>query len=138
MADNEVYLNCVKEKNKLRVRITSPCYNNNANCQFPRNIRVEGRKYSVPSSSIKVASMKNGSFFYRVSKPIKILDDINVPIMIYEEIECCICIANPCNMVIVECGHMCLCEECAKIFNDNKCPLCRGNVLAKIHKDQLT
>jgi len=38
-----VYLQCVKVKNKLRVRITTPGYKNDANCQFPRAIRVEGR-----------------------------------------------------------------------------------------------
>ena len=50
MSDQQVYLECVREKSKLRVRIISPGYYSDANCQFPRAIRVEGRKYSVPPS----------------------------------------------------------------------------------------
>lgn len=34
----KVTLVCVKEKNKLRVRITSKGYLKYANCQFPRNV----------------------------------------------------------------------------------------------------
>ena len=36
MSTNYVYLKCVKEGKKLRIRITSPGYNNDANCQFPK------------------------------------------------------------------------------------------------------
>ena len=31
MTDNKVYLECIKEGKKLRVKIISPGYNNNAN-----------------------------------------------------------------------------------------------------------
>lgn len=52
---SSVTLKCLKEKNKLRVRIISPGYYNNANCQFPRNIRLEGRIYQSRVSGIKLA-----------------------------------------------------------------------------------
>ena len=42
-----VELKCIKEGSKLRVRILSPGYLANANCQFPRDIRIEGLRYKV-------------------------------------------------------------------------------------------
>lgn len=44
-----VELVCIKVQSKLRVRITSPGYLNDANCQFPRDLRVEGRRFQVPA-----------------------------------------------------------------------------------------
>jgi hypothetical protein len=72
MADH-VFLQCVAEGSRLRVRIISPGYFNDANCQFPRSIREEGRYFSVPASSVRLAYSRN-SYFYRVSQPIHILD----------------------------------------------------------------
>jgi hypothetical protein len=42
---SEVFLKCVKEGSKLRIKIISSGFFNEANCQFPKNIRVEGRKF---------------------------------------------------------------------------------------------
>ena len=43
---------------------------------------------------------------------------------------CVICMANPASMVLVPCGHACLCGDCgtgASLLKlDSKCPECRG------------
>ena len=136
---NNVYLQCVKEGKKLRVKITSPGYNNNANCQFPRAIRVEGRKYSVPANSISVAGSVGKGFFYRVNKSyVKIIEDeIKMPEKIFSTNDCVICLEEgAAEIVIVSCGHLCLCSDCAKLITDT-CPMCRAKITAKIHKNQL-
>ena len=143
MPTRKVYLQCVKEKSKLRVKIVSSGYNNNANCQFPRAIRVEGRKYEVPATAIKVVQRGTHKFFYHVDKhSIKIVDtlpDEKVEVnKIYASEECCICLDDECNMVIVPCGHMCLCSDCSGEYNSGRCPMCRGNVSLIIDKDKLS
>jgi hypothetical protein len=136
---NYVYLKCVKENRKLRVKIITPGYNNNANCQFPRAIRVEGRKFKVPSSAITVAGSEGRGFFYRVNKSnIKIVEDkVVIPDKIYSTPECVICLEDDsAEMVIIPCGHLAMCKECSKEITDT-CPMCRGKIQSKIHKDQL-
>ena len=44
--------------------------------------------------------------------------------------ECCICMENPVQTAILDCGHMNCCLQCAnKIINDRNneklCPICR-------------
>jgi Ca-activated chloride channel family protein len=48
---NYVNLQCVKDGGKLRVKIITSGYNNNANCQFPRAIRADGKMFRVRSFS---------------------------------------------------------------------------------------
>ena len=60
-----VELICVKEDSKLRVKITSPGYFNHSNCQFPRDIRIEGRKYRVRADDVKLVATR-GKWFYTV------------------------------------------------------------------------
>ena len=138
MSDCIVYLECFEEGKKLRVRIVSPGYNPNANCQFPTNIRKKGKRYEVPPEAIGVASGKSGKFFYRIKKShIKVLEDeVVTPSKIFTLPDCCICIDAECDIVIVECGHLCLCQDCSKSYDSDKCPLCRGNIKNMIHKDQ--
>lgn len=136
---NKVYLQCVKEGKKLRVKIITPGYNNNANCQFPKAIRVEGRKYEVPSTAISVAGTEGRGFFYRVNKSyVKIIqDEIKIPEKIFSTNDCVICLEeNAAEIVLLSCGHLCMCSECSKEINDT-CPMCRGKISGKIHKDQL-
>lgn len=136
-----IYLECIKEKSKLRVRIISPGYNTNANCQFPRAIRLEGRKYKVPSTNISVGTRAGQKFFYRVSKNnIEIIENADIKVKlekVFKQPECCICMDAEPEIVIVKCGHLCLCKDCSKEYDSKRCPLCRGDIQQKIHKDQL-
>ena len=39
--------------------------------------------------------------------------------------ECVICLTNPPNILFCNCGHLCLCSECERKKNSNKCFICR-------------
>ena len=43
---------------------------------------------------------------------------------------CVICLINPRKIVIVPCGHRCLCQKCYNLQKDQfkKCPICRGPI----------
>jgi hypothetical protein len=148
---NLIYLQCVKVGSKLRVRITSPNYNGFANCQFPRNLRIEGRRYSAPISDLSFSETR-GKFFYRVNKNnIKIIDqnieqkqNIEHKIKIdkiYEndEQECVVCMDNKNEVVLYKCGHFCMCLKCANkiLTTTRKCPMCRQEFTMAVTKEQL-
>lgn len=149
-----VYLECLKEGSKLRVRIISAGYNSDANCQFPRNIRAEGRKYSVPVGDISFSESPYGKFFYRIKKTnIKILNneieefDINlndkIIMNIYEDKDetlCCICFTNEKDVVYSTCGHYCSCYECAVLVKNTqgKCPICRSKIISIVKREQIS
>ena len=53
--DNFLYVQCVKVKSKIRLRIVnSTCYNNAWNCQGPRSIRRDGVVYRIDNPKVKV------------------------------------------------------------------------------------
>eukprot|EP00479_Gromia_sphaerica_P014065 TRINITY_DN816_c0_g1_i3.p1 TRINITY_DN816_c0_g1~~TRINITY_DN816_c0_g1_i3.p1 ORF type:complete len:315 (-),score=64.99 TRINITY_DN816_c0_g1_i3:165-1109(-) len=43
-----------------------------------------------------------------------------------EEKVCTVCWENPPNTVILECGHICVCDDCGDALGE--CPVCRGTV----------
>lgn len=146
---DQVYFRCVKDGRKLRVRVISDGYNPYANCQFPRANRVEGRMYSAPKSCLKFARGPAGKFFYRVSKhDIKIVEQkvdgdskkISVN-KVYEtdSSECLVCLDSKYDVIIVPCGHYCMCASCAYKLEQTsgKCPLCRGNIEKIVTKDMI-
>jgi hypothetical protein len=66
-----VYLHCVKIRGKLRVRILTTGYINDANVQFPRAIRVEGMVYRVKREAVSFrrgGGRQRGKLFYSISK----------------------------------------------------------------------
>ena len=139
-----VELICVKERNKLRVKIITPGYLNTANCQFPKNLRVEGRKFQVKSTNIKLIQTR-GKYFYSIaSKNILNLDtysksnsetEINTITQIFEDEttnECSICLDNEKNIVF-NCGHLYTCHDCS--YRLNKCPICRIPITLRIDKN---
>jgi len=40
---------------------------------------------------------------------------------------CCICMSNWCDIVYIECGHLCICCEClpGALEHSDNCPICR-------------
>ena len=74
--NEQVILTCIKIKSKLRVRIVTDGYLNSANVQFPRDLRVEGRKFLVNKNHVNLISTR-GKYFYSVKSKhnIKIIDD---------------------------------------------------------------
>ena len=43
---------------------------------------------------------------------------------------CVICLQNECGVVVVPCGHLCMCVDCSVHFtvNKDKCPMCREGI----------
>jgi hypothetical protein len=149
--DTQVRLRCVTENRKLRVKIVSPGYNQQANCQFPTAIRAEGREFLVPASDIAMVEARN-KFFYRVKKDhIAIVDPLTPASVIItglkvygeEELsECCICYSDsPATVFVIlaPCGHYCLCQNCANTLRvrGDRCPLCRSQISQVVTKEQL-
>lgn len=135
-----VKLKCVKEGQKLRMKIIYSGYSSLANCQCPRDIRIEGKEYTVPKEDITLANMR-GKFFYRIKKDRIVLYqpvvDLN-SLKIYDEgvTECCICLEENVNFIIfAPCGHCCTCHLCANKLK--QCPLCRADISQIVTKDQL-
>ena len=128
MNENQILLKCIKENNKLRIRIISNGYFNNANCQFPRALREEGKLYSVPTTSIHLAQSCSVKYFYRISMPISSYVN-ELPIIIYnskDEPNCIICLDKEKEKICVPCGHYNMCSNCInKLPVPKKCPLCR-------------
>lgn len=142
-----VYFTCVKVGNKLRVRVITPGYLHDANCQFPSAIRIEGRNYAAPASAVSFSRGSTGTFFYRVkAKEVRIVDGVpqQAPVALAEpqrvhidriyrtteegDDDCLICADAKQDVVFAPCGHFCACFGCAnRIFGsrDKRCPVCR-------------
>lgn len=139
---NLVYLKCVKDGNKLRIRIISQGYNNDANVQFPKNIRKVGRIYTVPSYSVSFRKSVGGKLFYHVDKRyVTIVEEQNVEIdfkvfEVDQSPDCVICMSELKSIIFSPCGHYCTCPTCAQSIND-KCPICRAKISNYVTKDEL-
>ncbi|CDW77224.1 ring finger 1-like protein [Stylonychia lemnae] len=48
--------------------------------------------------------------------------------------ECLICLAEERSIIIMPCGHLCVCNDCAdKMFQKNyTCPICRGKIVSLV------
>jgi hypothetical protein len=114
---------------------------------------VDGRTYSAPAHAISFARGPAGKFFYRVRKSdIRILEGVEdvtqdlgemkvTVAKIYgdEDTQCKICLDADRDVVIVPCGHYCMCADCANIIagSTGKCPICRGHVNLVVTRDQI-
>jgi hypothetical protein len=133
---DRVILQCIKDKSKLRIRFHSfidkdnkeyyNMYNTSYNCQFPREIRKEGRFYEIPSNAISLIASGNKKPFYKIAEnEIKILGENTVKekeIVVFDQVECVICLSNNTEITYLPCGHKCVCSGCNKV---KICPLCR-------------
>ena len=135
-----VELKCVKQGSKLRVKITSQGYINYANCQFPKDLRIEGRRFKVKHECITLITQK-GRWFYSIKKrnSIEIIDNISTEelekLQIYEdkeEEECSICMSELKNDVFYPCGHFYTCKKCSNKLSN--CPYCKQIIENRIDK----
>jgi hypothetical protein len=140
---SKIILKCVKEHSKLRIRfhcfideenkVYKNSYNEEYNCQFPRDIREEGLFYEIPATDISLST--SATPFYRVKKGhIKILQQepnfsltSSLPFKIYVVDECVCCLDVTPDITISPCGHKCICKECSKGLLNRRCPICREN-----------
>lgn len=137
----EVILKCVKDNGKLRIKIESDGYFKNANCRFPKNLRLDGIKYTCPSQNIKLIRSAKGTYYYSIkNKNIKILNSLHNHIeKIYgDDIEedCVICLSDKKNTVFSPCGHYVCCEICSSKINI--CPICRSNINSSVKRQLIS
>jgi len=141
MEEPQVEFVCVRQGSRLRVRITTPGYHHNANCQFPRRIRIEGRRFLAPARCARFDTSRN-TYFYRVTpaSQISIVAD-NEPInerdiRIFEDeetMECSICMDAQKTIVLMPCGHYVMCATCADQVM--KCPMCRAAITRRVARE---
>ena len=145
-----VILECVAEGSKLRVKMKSPGYLINSNCQFPRDLRLAGRKFKVPVSDVKLMTQR-GKYFYSIKKKnnIEIIEDgdsssITTELLqnnlknmkIYEDSDtsdCAICLFEVKSIVFIPCGHFYTCKPCSQLLKT--CPICRENITDCVDKN---
>lgn len=151
--ENLVCLTCVKEKGKLRVKILSKGYLPNANCQFPRDLRVEGKNFYVNREYLKLA-ITRGKYFYSCLKrkeihelptlennEMKELIEITRAfenLKIYQDEttdECVVCMDGKKDTVFCPCGHYYCCSKCATKLTI--CPICRSPIDDRIDKSKI-
>lgn len=137
-----VYLTCVKEKSKLRVKIVSPGYLQSANCMFPKDMREEGRHYKVAPWNVRLITTR-GKYYYSVLTGISIVDSLPSAktaadvAHVYEDDtsdECAICMSEPKGVVVAPCGHLYMCRGCGERVA--KCPICRVNIEGLINRSE--
>lgn len=142
-----VYLKCVKEFGKLRVKVTTTGYYKEANTQFPKDIRQEGRRYKVKMSDISMVQTR-GKYFYTVKRKSNIIilndDELDETMIDLSKIkihtdenmdDCIICMDNKKEIVFMTCGHFYTCNECS--LKVNKCPICRNMISKRIKKEDI-
>lgn len=150
-----IILQCILDKKKLRIRfhsyindedqkIFTNVYDNSYNCQFPKDIREEGRFYEIKDRDMCLIDDGMKTPFYKVKKQnIRILSEeeseqykeketvIDITsLKIYDAIDCVVCLSVESNVVFIPCAHRCVCKECYSGIKTTKniCPLCRQNI----------
>ena len=135
----EVRFTCVKIGSKLRIRIITKGYNNEANCQFPKNIRQEGKYYKAPAYAVTLAKGPAGKFFYRVKS--KLVQEIGIKVdKIFKDDSddsCAVCLDQKRELVLVPCGHFNLCKDCVDHLLTKNCPYCRQHFNLAVPLDQI-
>ena len=141
-----VILECVAEGSKLRVKMKSPGYLVNSNCQFPRDLRVEGRKFKVPVEHVKLMTQR-GKYFYSIKNKsvIEIINNDELDAIKQENIkkntkvfeddttmDCAVCLSCEKDTVFIPCGHYYTCNECS--IQLKTCPICRATITERVSK----
>lgn len=75
----------------------------------------------------KLTTSKEGKTLLRILKPEVHVPEEETP-DIKKEVECRQCYENEYNAVLIPCGHLGLCFECAKLSKGKDCPFCRTHV----------
>ena len=141
---SKVLLRCVLEGKKVRVRFEAyvdehgvkhhNAYWSTLNCQFPRRLRVAGRRFAVDALDVSLSTSAKSAPFYHVrTRNLHVLSDPEVD-TVHREAECVACMDRPPSKVLVPCGHLCLCAACFETLEEQsrcervRCPLCRQHV----------
>jgi hypothetical protein len=135
-----IELVCVKQGGKLRVRIVTPGYYTEANCQFPRELRVEHARYRVSPLAITLVTSR-GKYYYSIRDRGSI--EVVAPtapgaIQVFEDAgtsDCAVCFDAPKQCVLYPCGHFYTCNACSRALRT--CPICRADIVQRIDKTDM-
>lgn len=142
-----VLLQCVKEGSKMRVKIMSSSpFIQGYNCQFPRNLREEGRYFVVNTAGVKLrgnfytvkASEIVCQTFDRADIDKYLITTDEKPSTIYGDdasTECIVCMVAEKDTVCAPCGHYMTCRACTT--RCTMCPMCRTHIKARIHISEM-
>lgn len=137
-----VLLKCFKINNKLRIRIISPGYFNEHNCQFPRAVRIENTLYEVPIGDVSLVTSGGNKAFYRIKRAnIRIVSEDHTPARDFKvfqdqgDDDCVVCMSEEKHYVFGPCGHFYVCKQCANKLKS--CPICRSNIDFKVDYNTL-
>lgn len=135
-----VTLKCVNINNKLRVRVhNNPNYHPDINCSFPRDMRMEGRFFTI-QGPLGISNTKT-TFYRALNKwSIKIIES---PVeegkfnKVYasEDNECVICMSEEKSIIFMPCGHYYVCGVCS--LRIKHCPICRTRITNTIKNSEL-
>jgi hypothetical protein len=147
-----IILKCILEKSKLRIKfqyfineqnqVYTNVYNNNYNCQFPKDIRKEGTYYKVRDGDISVSGIEKKPFYtikrsnIEIIQPDELFRILNPPTVdvssmkIFDAGECVICLSCDSTVVFLPCAHRCVCSDCNTGLKSagNACPVCRTKI----------
>jgi hypothetical protein len=159
---SHVVFKCVRERGKLRVKILTAGYMNQANCQFPRDIRKEGCHYKAKAGNIRLVTTR-GKYYYSVSRGyVEVLGetvekpdlvgvrsapgaapssaapattgDPTANIKVFEDDRTDDCCICMCveKQIVFNCGHLYTCQACSVMVHT--CPICRQRITQRINK----
>lgn len=144
-----VLLKCVKEGSRLRIKIVSSGYIINANCQFPKALRIEGQMYECGENDITLAKIGQKHFYRIYKNGIKILNEdvmistrtpLSDDFKVYTDLDepnCSICLTQLKTLIYVPCGHFITCDTCDKMLKKRVCPMCRVAITYTVTPDQI-
>lgn len=143
-----ILLKCVKEHGKLRIKFHAfvddktgveyqNAYNNTYNCKFPKDIRQEGRIFSVRDADMTLTVCAKKPFYSISTKNIVILrDELSTSVSKVDRVfnveECVVCLSSSSTVIFLPCAHQCVCQDCHLQLKQNEkmltCLLCRRGV----------
>jgi hypothetical protein len=86
--------------------------------------------YSIGKKSIVILNSSDGSSSSQL-KPDRVFDPQP------DSPECVICMDMNKEMIIVPCGHYCMCRKCTQSLTKRECPICRGVIASFITKAEM-
>merc|ERR1719506_2830789 len=93
---------------------------------------MEGNPPVFTVSKVEMVRTNHSTLAYRT---IDLYDSVDRSL---ELAECVVCLENPADTVILWCGHLCLCKDCASVRNSSwswMCAICRSAVKGTVQID---
>ena len=87
--------------------------------------------FDGPSEEMKKKLIMDSATDFICGKNKRLLETIT---KVHAEEECSICMDAVPAYIFIKCGHSCICKNCSKQLREQRCPLCRAFIEAKLDK----